>query len=258
MQEDSGLCLTIRNKTLIHADSKWHIATLENRSIDLIHTDPPYSFISRFSSRRDAMAELEMRDVRYYVEQFNRVLKRGGSVVLWCNDATLFRWIDAFRRYFKPVQLLVWVYRNTPAHEIKKIFRPGVELAVWMCRKHEEPITHYRGKQVFNWHFEPAYGGILSARDGVPEEKLGVTPKPLRFLKEINRFLCPDDGVVYDPFMGLASIGVASEHRYIGVEIDFKVFEHACSRVYHMMNQKTLKEVVKWHTVRLGDETAGM
>lgn len=58
--------------------------------------------------------------------------------------------------------------------------------------------------------------------------------KPVPLLRRLIRVSCPDGGVVFDPFMGSGSTGVAARHtgrKFIGCELDPGYFATAKSRI---------------------------
>jgi DNA modification methylase len=58
--------------------------------------------------------------------------------------------------------------------------------------------------------------------------------KPLRVLEHIIRIATDEGDLVFDPFMGVGSTGVASlrlKRKFIGIEIDPAYFEAAYERI---------------------------
>jgi adenine-specific DNA-methyltransferase len=73
------------------------------------------------------------------------------------------------------------------------------------------------------WRFAPN-----TSSDGHP------TQKPLRLMEYIVRLSVRPDGAVLDPFMGSGSTGVACANlgrKFIGIEIEPKYFDIACTRI---------------------------
>lgn len=77
---------------------------------------------------------------------------------------------------------------------------------------------------------------IRTAREtqgGVPEAEHPAR-FPVSFAKELIEPFSAEDGVVVDPFMGVATTGVAAVklgRRFIGIEIDPGYFDIACKRI---------------------------
>ena len=60
------------------------------------------------------------------------------------------------------------------------------------------------------------------------------TPKPLSLMQYLCRLVTPENGIIFDPYSGVASTGVAAlrEHfRFIGSELDKKYFEAGLTRL---------------------------
>lgn len=78
--------------------------------------------------------------------------------------------------------------------------------------------------------FTRCNNGLASNRDG---ERVHPTQKPVDVIKWCIGFL-PSGGVVFDPFMGSGTTGVACAkmgRSFIGIEIDPGYFDIACERI---------------------------
>ena len=92
--------------TLIQGDSREVITTLEENSVDMIITDPPYGF-NRFETDDENCVDLTV-DV---LEKSKRVLKQGGFVfVFGPTNKTLIQMVNSipltFHRLFRPIQVV--------------------------------------------------------------------------------------------------------------------------------------------------------
>jgi DNA modification methylase len=86
-----------------------------------------------------------------------------------------------------------------------------------------------------NWNkairkFDWLWNGMIRKNN---EERFHPTQKPLELMKWVIS-LCPQSNVVFDPFMGSGTTGVACAKlgkKFIGVELDPKYFQIACQRI---------------------------
>ncbi len=70
------------------------------------------------------------------------------------------------------------------------------------------------------------------------------TQKPVKVLEHIINIASNKGNVVFDPFMGVGSTGVAAlnlDRKFIGIEIDKKYFKAAEKRLRHFTIQGKLK-----------------
>jgi len=221
---------------LLQGDAFKVLEELDDEQFDLILTDPPYDVVFKGITR---LTHVQKSIV---IQHFKRLLKPTGNIVMWCNDEMMFVLDRIMSNYdLKFVQAFAWVYRNPSGHPPKRKFHYAKENALWYAKTLKR---YYFGKpkdiQYLNWTDEPAYGGVARARDGVPIEKLGVTPKPLKFSYKLVRALCPKGGVVLDCFMGLGTFAIPCINycTFVGVELREDVFRYCVERVKKFMTHR--------------------
>ena len=74
------------------------------------------------------------------------------------------------------------------------------------------------------------------------EERFHPTQKPLGVMKWVID-LCPKADVIFDPFMGSGTTGVAAiqmGRKFIGIERERKYFDIACERITNAQRQESL------------------
>ena len=209
------------------------IPQIKDETIDLILTDPPYDAAEIYMDRLTDMQKLEM------AKHFRRVLKREGNLALFCGYIDQFKWHQILTQNgLKYLRQLIWVYKN-PSQGKMRI----VQCARTFIMAHETILVfaktdqHYfnnSGVVELSWFENPAYSGKRRSAEGNPEEKLGVTPKPLKIALTLTKRLCPPNGTVLDPFAGYGTFGVASmqlNRNYIGFEIRPEIYDIAWKRI---------------------------
>lgn len=191
---------------LIQGDSIQKMKGIEDESIDLILTDPPYP--QKYQHLYGEMAV-----------EAKRILKVGGSLVTLCGH---YQVLDV-------------------GQDIKEHLRFW-----WICGMEHTVLKRLAGKWVcVRW--KPALWFVKERR------RKGDTECPIDLLKgdkkdkefhewgqPVNWFhhwverLCPEGGIVLDPFMGGGTTGVPClllNRGFIGMEIDPEVFETARLRL---------------------------
>ncbi len=243
-------CLEDRYKLALD-DSICHIKTIPSNSIDLILTDPPYNLSPystgniKFSWRKDInndIAEWDRNDFApiEWVDEFKRVLKPTGNIFVFTNYNLLGKWHEVFDPEFDTFQFMVW-HKTNPTPKIRRAgFLNSCELIVCMWNKgHTWNFTNQ--KDMHNFIETPICMG--NERVKTPSHP---TQKPVRVLKHIIALATNKDDVVYDPFMGVGSTGVAAVElgrQFIGCKLEKEYYEAAQQRIVNTPIQLDLDGV---------------
>ncbi len=221
------------------ADSAKHIKTIPDHTVDLILTDPPYNLSPystgnmKFSWRSDLNNDLAEWDREEFIpakwlHDFSRVLKPTGNIFAFTSYNLLGQWHDAFDPEFDTFQFMVW-HKTNPAPKIRRAgFLNSCELIVCVWNKGH---TWNFGKQSDMHNFIETPICMGKERLKVPKHP---TQKPIRVLEHIINLATLEGDLVYDPFMGVGSTGVAAlnlRRRFLGVELDEAYFAAADKRL---------------------------
>ena len=138
------------------------------------------------------------------------------------------KWHEAFDPEFDTFQFMVW-HKTNPVPKIRRAgFLNSCELIVCMWNKgHTWNFT--KQKDMHNFIQSP----ICMGNERLKNTK-HPTQKPLKVLEPIIRIATNPDDIVFDPFMGVGSTGVASlslERRFIGFELNPEYFTAAEQRI---------------------------
>ena len=119
---------------------------------------------------------------------------------------------------------------------------------------HWTPILFY-GKPVFAIDtFETKFGVTVNENKGIDHP----SPKPLRLMRWLIENSTNPDDIVFDPFMGSGTTGVAAlqlGRRFVGCEINQKYFAIAESRIQSAALQPALLHVAQQSVQRTGGES---
>jgi len=220
-------------------DSYKLIKEIPTASIDLILTDPPYNLSPystgniKLSWRKNINNEVADWDkVEFkpsdWVDDFKRILKPTGNIFAFCSYNLLGKWHEAFDPEFGTFQFMVWHKTNPVPKVLRAGFLNSCELIVCMWNKgHTWNFTNQR--EMHNFIESPICMGPERIKN-----PFHPTQKPVRVLERIIRIASNPGDIVFDPFMGLGSTGVAALNlgrKFIGIEIDEKYFKAAEKRL---------------------------
>lgn len=191
---------------------------MEDKSVDLVLTDPPYGLGFNYDGYDDSQEKLHNL-IQSVFPEMKRVSKR---IVLTPG-------ITNINHYPTPNWVMAWVYEG------------GSNMGKWGFNCWQ-PILCYGGEP----YLEIGRGmrpDII--KDNIPAEKNGhPCPKPLSFWRRLlKRVSAKDSDVVYDPFMGSGTTALAClelNKRYIGSEISPKYCEIAERRIKDYCSQQKI------------------
>ncbi len=217
---------------------------IPDKCIDLILTDPPYN-IAQYSTGniplpgRDALnndiADWDTIPLNpeALLEDFLRILKPDGNIFVFTSYNMLGKWHEVFDKEFDTFQFFIW-HKTNPAPKIyKNGFLNSCEMVICLWNKgHKWNFSNQ--KEMHNFYECPIC---------MPPERLKnpkhPAQKPVRLLKHLISISTNPGDIVFDPFMGVGSSGVAAKElgrEYIGCEIDKAYYDAACKRVFHNGN----------------------
>lgn len=204
------------------------IKDVKDSSVDLILTDPPYN-LGKYSTgnikldwRADFNNDIASWDMdsffpQQWVEEFKRVLKPEGNLFAFTSYNLLGDWHRAFDPEFDTFQFMVW-HKTNPAPKFRKAgFLNSCELIV-ACWDKGHTWNFGKQNEMHNFIETP----ICMGRERLKDPK-HPTQKPVTVLEHILRIASNEGDVIFDPFMGVGSTGVAAlknNRRFIGFDLE--------------------------------------
>lgn len=230
--------ITEAELTLLNGDCAELLQQLPDQSVDLLLTDPPYNLSPystgnmQFTWRKEINNDLAEWDRHFdpgdFREQFLRVLKPTGNLFAFCSYNLLGRWHEVFDPVFDTFQFFVW-HKTNPVPKIRKQgFLNSCELIVCMWNR-QHTWNFGRQNEMHNFFESP----ICMSPERLKEPK-HPTQKPVGLLKHLIGIASRPDDLVFDPFMGVGSTGVAARmlgRRFLGMELDANYFDAAALRL---------------------------
>lgn len=220
-------------------DSEKLIKDVPDVSIDLILTDPPYN-LSGYSTgnielswRKTINNDLADWDKNSFepaqwVQDFKRILKPTGNMFAFTSYNLMGKWHQAFDPEFDTFQYMVW-HKTNPVPKIYKAgFLNSCELII--CAWNKGHTWNFANqKDMHNFIESP----ICMGNERLKNPK-HPTQKPIKVLEHIIRIATNPVNIVFDPFMGVGSTGVAALNlgrRFIGFELNPEYFAAAEQRL---------------------------
>jgi len=220
---------------LINDDCLKVLPTLEESSVDLIITSPPYNLGNnhhtgnkQHKAYNDNLPEAEYQEQQLqFLNECFKVLKETGSLIYNHKNRirkgrqlSPYEWI--FKSNFVVKQEIVWVNRSQNFDKMR--FYPFTERLYWLTKKPEtklfNAINHY---DVFDWKEWKPVGTKGNHTRAFPE----------KMVEDILKCF-PNAEVVLDPYMGSGTTGVAAKNlnrEFIGIELDKTYFDMAQTRI---------------------------
>ena len=226
-------------KCILRGDSKDIIKRIPDNSIDFIFTDPPYNLgqhstgnipLPGRSAMNNDVAEWDMIDFNpeEWVDEFVRILKPTGNLFIFTSYNQLGRWYNCLDHRFDTSNFMIW-HKTNPA---PKIFKAG------FLNSCEMIFTCWNKKHTWNFISQSEMHNFIESPICMRPERLSnpkhPTQKPVSILKKIIEIASNEGDIIFDPFMGVGSTGVAAlslDRRFIGIEIDKTYFNAAKERI---------------------------
>ena len=209
--------------------------SIDDNSIDLILTDPPY-LISRNSNfskgggdiKKYGMISIDfgewdkkLLDNNYLFSQYYRILKKGGTLITFYDIFKITELFDVAKSLkFKQPRIGIWNKTNAVPINAK---------INYLSNAREYFISFCKGKKkTFNSYYDRAYYEypIVGGR----EKTKHPTQKPIKLMEDLIKIHSNEGDIIFDPFMGSGSTGVDCKNlnrKFIGIELDENYFQIA-------------------------------
>ena len=227
---------------LITGNCYKNLKKIEDQSVDLILTDPPYNLANystgnikadwRKTLNNDiAKWDEEFLNIEILKEEFVRVLKPTGNIFIFTAYNLLGDWHKSFDPIFDTFQIMVWHKTNPPPKLRRAGFLNSCELICCMWNK----------GHTWNFSTQKEMHNFIETPICMGKERLKhPTQKPVKVLKHILKIASNEGDTVLDPFMGVGSTGVACKEmsrNFIGIELEKTYVSLARDRIKNTVVQ---------------------
>lgn len=253
--------------TLYHGDCFELLDSIQNESVDLVVTSPPYCIGKSYEKSSDNI-ETFIEQHKLLFPKIYGVLKNGGSLC-WqvgyqSSDAEIlpldFVVYDLIKNQIdkeiahdlKLRNRIVWTFGH--GLNAKKRFSGRHETILWFTKGNQYEFDldsvrvpqKYPGKKYYKGSRKGEYSCNKKGKNpsdvwDIPNVKANHVEKtshpcqfPISIPTRLIRALTPQKGLVLDPFMGVGTTGAAAileGRRFVGSEIDSSYFKIAESRI---------------------------
>lgn len=233
------------------------LASLPDRSIDVVVTDPPYAITqegvwhvgARGKGKRrfdffegDADWRATTAFVVRAAEECIRLAKRPGSAYWWCGHREFGPLVSLYESRGWATRLLVWAKSAPPLPPPGSGWPSGAELCVYAFE---------RGRTWNHGGSNPPPNNVFrldSFRHGQPGKVNHPTQKPEALINPLIFASSHPGDTILDPFAGSGTTGIAAIHlgrNFIGWERDPKYHALAARRLSSAREQLTLGDARK-------------
>lgn len=235
---------------IICGKAEEELPNIEDESIDLVLTDPPYNISSdlkivmknhpKHPNEKDRLLTYDFGDwdkfeseaeylafTEEWVSECYRILKPTGNFVTFFNNWLIGDLKRIWGKLGGRARQKLYFYKKNPKPRLRKVdFQQAIEEMFWGA-KSEQGHT-------FNFSLGQHHNVIESAVFYNSERTGHPTQKPLRTVGWIILYLSNEGDVVFDPFMGSGTTLVECERLRrsgIGVDSDVKWCDIALKRL---------------------------
>ncbi|MBI2459241.1 MAG: site-specific DNA-methyltransferase [Parcubacteria group bacterium] len=231
------------------------IDKIQDDSVDLILTDPPYCLGKDYGNDSDQKSSKEYLNWTYqWVEAILPKLKRTGSFYIflsWQYSPEIFVYL---KKKLRMINEIIWDRRVPSMGGSTRKFSSVHDNIGFFVKNndyhfdidsiripYDEETKKARTRSIFigkKW-LEIGYNpkdlwstSRIHAQD--PERENHPTQKPLEIIERMVKASCPKNGVVFDPFMGTGTTAIAclkNDRQYIGFEINKDYYKVIINRI---------------------------
>lgn len=200
---------------------------LDDDSVDLIVTDPPYLISYKTSHRKDKTHEFctEIKNdnnhklISKYINECYRIMKMNTAIYMFCSCDN----VDFFKHelaiYFKIKNMIIWVKNNWTAGDLKHGFGKQYEI-LFLANKGKKEFNGLRISDI--WNFDRIVG----------EKQVHQNQKPIKLIRQCIEKHSNNGCLVFDGFMGSGTTAIASKQlgrNFIGFELEQRYID-ICNR----------------------------
>src|SRR5699024_3562196 len=234
---------------------------LEDNSIDLVVTDPPYGIEYRTfrSNSRKIKKDHNLSWEDEYAYQSSRVLKHSNHIYCFVDAETSADFITAFKKHVCKIRNLSTIPIGIKGNGGDRIFQQQFEFCIFATLGSKDEGRKFNQTEILkpsdtylkdkrykpkkwlyrlpdNWHWTKA--SVHNAK-----EKLHPTEKNVSCIEDMLALSSSVNEVVLDPFMGSGTTAIAcinTNRNYIGFELDEGYYKTSIERINNHVKDKQI------------------
>lgn len=228
----------------VHGNGVEFSKTLEDKSIDLLITDPPYGISNPYTCEKQIPRRLRKNGTDFIMPRGHFgdwdyekdptawaeivLPKVNGWAVIFCAQEQIGEYSAILKRHkFNAVGTFVW--QKTNPVPFNSQFKPINAWESMIIGK--RPGTKFNAKNVHN---------IIKYKSPSPQERIHPTQKPVKVLEKMIEYFSKEQDLLLDPFAGSASSVVASinmKRKIIAYEKDIEFYRLAHQRLNNYLEK---------------------
>lgn len=242
-----------KNYILSTGDCVKKMKDIDNTTIDLILTDPPYN-LGLFMKNRETnlgalrsnhfvasswdhieQKEWELKMSNFF-KQSARVLKKRGALLIFVSlikIETILKMAQKNGFYYKTTG--IWHKKNPMPRNMNLHFINSTEAWMYFINNGKTGKFNNKNKVIHDFYESSAIGASEKRHGKHP------TQKPIALMEHFVELLSNKNDIILDPFMGSGSTGVATinkERFFYGIEISKEYTRIAKNRMDSLTNSK--------------------
>lgn len=215
---------------LMRGDCLERMEEIEDGSVDLVLTDPPYNISKDNNFKTMGRGGIDFgewdkdADLFSYISQGFSLLKKGGSFIVfndWKNLGDIARFSEQIG--FQTKDMIRLEKTNPMPRNRDRRYVTDFECAIWFVKPGEKWIFNRQDSK----YQRPKFVHSI-------DKGLHPTQKSLKLMENLLKIHSNDTDIILDPFMGSGTTGVAAmnlNRSFIGIELDNDYFKIAKERI---------------------------
>lgn len=211
---------------------------IDNESIDLIVTDPPYLINYKSNHRKNKddrfckpiANDTNIQLIKDAIKECYRVLKNDSAMYMFCSFDKVDIFKQELQKYFNIKNLIVWVKNNWTAGDLEAQYGKQYEL-IFYVNKGRKKINGKRITDVWSALTNKSLNRVVGG------EQVHQNEKPLQLIKMCIENSSNKDDIVLDMFAGSGTTCLAAKElnrKYIGIEIDKYFYKIALDKINYI------------------------
>lgn len=240
---------------------------IENNSIDLIITDPPYGIdgdkLHKHYARKEnyvikGYVEIPLENYgsfsHQWIQEAERILKPGGSIYIVSGYTNLYHILDALRKSsLQELNHIIWKY-NFGVHTKKKYVSSHYHILYWVKPGKKHTFNTYvrfgpqeKDMNGRSLNYSDREDVWIINREYKPGKRKNKNELPYELLKKMIRYSSNENDLVCDLFLGGFSTAIVSlglNRNVVGFEKSKEIYEHGIRKI-KTITPGFLRETIK-------------
>jgi len=196
---------------------------IQDESVDLVVTDPPYLIEYKTNHRKDKSHEFcsEIKNdnnpqlIKDYIKECHRIMKQDTAMYMFCSCDKVDFFKQELEKYFTVKNMIIWMKNNWTAGDLEAQFGKQYEI-IFLVNKGRKL---FNGKRITDiWKYDRVSS----------DNQFHQNEKPFKLIQQCIKKHSNDGDIVFDGFLGSCTTAVASKQlnrKYIGFELEQKYIE---------------------------------